>query len=64
MGIHEEGKEAVLAFYNDSILMFPNNLRPMPLKRHREAFSHPDWLFELQHDGFRALSFVRIANKR
>src|SRR5436190_2974097 len=38
--------------------MFPNNLRPMPLKRHREPFSHPDWLFELKHDGFRALAFV------
>jgi bifunctional non-homologous end joining protein LigD len=30
----------------------------MPLKRHREPFSHPDWLFELKHDGFRALAFV------
>ena len=39
--------------------MFPNNLRPMPLKRHREPFSHADWLFELKHDGFRALAFVQ-----
>jgi len=38
--------------------VFPNNLRPMPLKRHREPFSPPDWLFELKHDGFRALAFV------
>jgi bifunctional non-homologous end joining protein LigD len=39
--------------------MFPNNLTPMPLKRHKAPFSHPDWLFELKHDGFRALAFVR-----
>jgi bifunctional non-homologous end joining protein LigD len=30
----------------------------MPLKRHREPFSNPDWLFELKHDGFRALAFM------
>jgi len=39
--------------------MFPNNLKPMPLKRHKEPFSHPDWLFELKQDGFRALAFVQ-----
>src|SRR3954466_14099958 len=44
--------------------MFPNNLRPMPLKRHREPFSHPDWLYEIKHDGFRALAFVRDGNCR
>lgn len=38
--------------------MFPNNLRPMPLKRHRKPFSNPDWLFELKHDGFRCLAFI------
>jgi bifunctional non-homologous end joining protein LigD len=26
----------------------------MPLVRIPEAFDHPDWLFELKHDGFRA----------
>ena len=31
----------------------------MPLKRRREPFSHPDWLFELKHDGFRALAFIQ-----
>jgi len=28
----------------------------MPLKRHRQPFSHPDFSFELKHDGFRALA--------
>jgi bifunctional non-homologous end joining protein LigD len=28
---------------------------PMRLGRVREPFSHPDWLFELKHDGFRGL---------
>ncbi|PYX53191.1 MAG: hypothetical protein DMG76_26570 [Acidobacteria bacterium] len=30
----------------------------MPLGRAREAFSHPDWIFEIKWDGFRSL--VRI----
>ena len=29
----------------------------MPVLR-KEPFSHPDWLFELKWDGFRALAFV------
>jgi ATP-dependent DNA ligase len=30
----------------------------MPLVRLPEAFDHPDWLFELKQDGFRALAYV------
>jgi bifunctional non-homologous end joining protein LigD len=30
--------------------------QPMLLGRRAEAFDHPDWLFELKHDGFRALA--------
>jgi bifunctional non-homologous end joining protein LigD len=30
----------------------------MPLIRLKEPFDHPDWLFELKHDGFRALAIV------
>jgi bifunctional non-homologous end joining protein LigD len=33
-------------------------LSPMPLIRVAEAFDHPDWIFELKHDGFRALAHV------
>src|SRR5690349_16397534 len=36
--------------------MFPDNLRPMPLERHHEPFSHRDWHFELKHVGFKALA--------
>ena len=32
--------------------------RPMPLVRIPAPFDHPDWLFELKHDGFRALAHV------
>jgi ATP-dependent DNA ligase len=28
----------------------------MTLLRMREAFDHPDWIFELKLDGFRALA--------
>ncbi len=31
--------------------------QPMPLGRVCEPFSHPDWLFEIKWDGFRALLF-------
>jgi bifunctional non-homologous end joining protein LigD len=33
--------------------------RPMPLVRIPEPFDHPDWVFELKHDGFRALANIR-----
>jgi hypothetical protein len=28
------------------------HFHPMLLGRRAEAFSHPDWLFELKYDGF------------
>jgi len=31
----------------------------MPLQRRREAFDHPDWLFELKYDGFRAIAVIQ-----
>jgi bifunctional non-homologous end joining protein LigD len=31
----------------------------MPLQRPRDAFDHPDWLFELKYDGFRALAAIQ-----
>jgi bifunctional non-homologous end joining protein LigD len=30
----------------------------MPLVHAREPFDHPDWLFELKYDGFRAIAYV------
>ena len=36
----------------------PPALRPMPLLRLPEPFDHPDWLFEVKHDGFRALAHI------
>ena len=32
--------------------------RPMSLVRIPDPFDHPDWLFELKYDGFRALAHV------
>ena len=34
------------------------HVRPMPLVRIPEAFDHHEWLFEVKHDGFRALAYV------
>jgi bifunctional non-homologous end joining protein LigD len=33
-------------------------IRPMPLVRIPEPFDHPEWLFELKLDGFRALAHI------
>ena len=33
---------------------------PMPLGRRREPFDHPEWIFELKWDGFRALLSVGV----
>lgn len=30
----------------------------MPLARLHAPFDHPDWLYELKYDGFRALAYV------
>jgi bifunctional non-homologous end joining protein LigD len=31
---------------------------PLPLRRMRDAFDDPEWLFELKYDGYRALAHV------
>jgi len=33
------------------------HFQPMPLSRARAPFSHPDWIFEIKWDGFRALLY-------
>ena len=37
--------------------MLPH-LTPMRLMRQKKAFDHPDWLFEVKFDGFRALAYL------
>jgi bifunctional non-homologous end joining protein LigD len=32
--------------------------QPMALGSAKASFSHPDWLFELKYDGFRALAHI------
>ena len=34
------------------------DFQPMALGNARGPFSHPDWLFELKYDGFRALAHI------
>jgi bifunctional non-homologous end joining protein LigD len=31
---------------------------PMPLPKRAAPFDHPDWIFELKYDGFRALAVI------
>jgi ATP-dependent DNA ligase len=38
-------------------LPFPHVIAASPILR-RDAFDHADYLFELKHDGFRALAYV------
>ncbi len=37
----------------------PHNVRPMLATQAREPFDHPDWLFEVKWDGYRALAEIR-----
>jgi bifunctional non-homologous end joining protein LigD len=36
----------------------PSSFQPMQLSRRSRPFNHPEWLFELKYDGFRALARV------
>src|SRR5438128_3389670 len=33
--------------------------QPMPLQRRSLPFDHPEWIFELKYDGFRALAIIQ-----
>jgi bifunctional non-homologous end joining protein LigD len=33
-------------------------LRPMRLAQRPQPFDHPDWIFEIKYDGFRALAYI------
>jgi bifunctional non-homologous end joining protein LigD len=37
----------------------PDNVRPMLATLAREPFSHPDWVFEVKWDGYRAIAEIR-----
>jgi bifunctional non-homologous end joining protein LigD len=37
-------------------------ITPLTLTRKREPFDHPEWIFELKHDGFRSLAYVSHKN--
>ena len=32
--------------------------KPMELQQQKQSFDHPDWMFEIKYDGFRALAYV------
>jgi len=36
----------------------------MPLAARREPFDHPDWIYEVKYDGFRALAFIESGSCR
>jgi bifunctional non-homologous end joining protein LigD len=42
----------------------PAFFQPMALFRRRDIFSHPDWVFEIKHDGFRGLAYVEAEHVR
>jgi bifunctional non-homologous end joining protein LigD len=37
--------------------MFPK-INPIIPERRRDIFEHPDWVYEVKHDGFRALAYL------
>ena len=40
----------------------PHNIKPMLATQVREPFDHPDWLFEVKWDGYRAVAEIRDGN--
>jgi bifunctional non-homologous end joining protein LigD len=44
-----------------SQLLWTEPIRPI---RRADAFHHPDWIFELKYDGFRALAYIEPGNAR
>jgi bifunctional non-homologous end joining protein LigD len=34
------------------------NIEPMELVQRATPFDHPDWIFEIKHDGFRSLAYI------
>ena len=34
-------------------------IRPMRLRQVEKPFDHPDYIFELKHDGFRAVAYLQ-----
>jgi len=40
------------------IVTVPTQFQPMPLLKRPLPFHHPDWIFELKYDGFRALAVI------
>ncbi len=45
------------------VVRFPQ-IQPVPLERRPKPFSHPDWVYEVKHDGFRALAYVQRGRVR
>ena len=41
-------------------MVFP--FQPMPLSRRAAPFDHPEWVFEVKHDGFRAIAYVQAGH--
>jgi hypothetical protein len=40
------------------------HIRPIRLRLVKEPFDHHDYIFELKHDGFRAVTYIQNANAR
>jgi bifunctional non-homologous end joining protein LigD len=38
--------------------------QPMPLQKRPLPFDHPEWIFELKYDGFRALAYIEAGECR
>src|SRR4026208_2370053 len=44
--------------YNPYVGRTLPKLRPMRLAQKPQPFDHPDWIFEIKYDGFRALAYI------
>jgi len=44
-------------YYNEGNTMLPQ-ISPAPLTSLKEPIGHPNWIYELKHDGFRGVLYV------
>ena len=55
-GTEDRGHESITRLRQAQ--QMPISFQPMPLARKARPFNHPEWLFELKYDGFRALARI------
>src|SRR5581483_2781278 len=57
-------RRRLLGFFVYTDPVIPGDIATMQVGRKAQPFDHPDWLFELKYDGFRALAVLEYGRCR